>query len=129
MIFSQFSQITSIIDESGNKYTHNDLQTENDNLIIVIGRRALIFSLCSNEKGSLLGCVTFINNGILPVLFDAWLDLDMLNNSLINYRPDYLWLPCYIADIFGYKRVYSACNYVLLKTGNVHVFLLELNKC
>jgi len=123
--FNQFSQNKAIIDEAGNKYTYSDLQTEGEKLAKAIGSRTLVFSLCSNEKGSVLGYVSFINNGIVPVLLDSGLNPDMLNKLLENYKPDYLWLPYSMANMFSYKQVYSAWDYVLLKTENDHAFALH----
>jgi acyl-coenzyme A synthetase/AMP-(fatty) acid ligase len=123
--FNLFLQSTAIVDETGNRYTYSDLKTESDKLSKAVGVRALTFNLCSNEKGSLLGYVSFINNGIVPVMLDIGLNPEMLNKLIENYKPDYLWLPCHIADEFTYEKVYSAWDYVLLKTENDHTFMLH----
>jgi acyl-CoA synthetase (AMP-forming)/AMP-acid ligase II len=123
--FSQFSQNTAIIDEEGVNYTYGELQAESHVLYQSIGKRTLVFCLSSNEKGSLLGYVTFIGNGIVPVMLDAELDLGLLNHLLENYRPDFLWLPDRKASQFGYERVCSLWGYTLLKTEYNHEFPLH----
>jgi len=105
-----------LIDEYGSKSSYEDLQCECDKLFNIINKRSLVFNLCSNEKGSLLGYITFINNGIVPVMLDIELNTDMLNDLLLNYKPDYLWVPKHISDNFKYEQIYSAWDYILLKT-------------
>jgi hypothetical protein len=73
-------------------------------------------TLCSNEYGSLLGYVAFINNKIVPVMLDAHLDRELLSKLIEAYKPDYLWLPEAIKNEFGFTAVYESNGYALLKT-------------
>ena len=123
--FEKYSQNIAIIDEDGDKYTYDNMQTEGDKLAKAVGARALVFNLCANEKGSLLGYSTFINNRIVPVMLDAGLNVDMLDGLLKNYRPDYLWIPNRMSDKFGYELVWSVWDYALLKTGNRNAHALH----
>ena len=122
---NQFNNNTVIINEDGSKFTYNNLHTECYKLSKTIDRRSLVFCFCSNEKGSLLGYVTFINNHIVPVLLDADINKDMLNNLLETYKPDYLWLPCGMGKQFNLQEVFTIWDYALLKTRNNHTFTLH----
>lgn len=109
---------TALIDEFDNKMTYDVLNSEAYTLAERIGHRCLVFSLCRNEIGSVLGYTAFINNGIVPVMVNSHLEENLLQNLLKTYSPEYLWLPKDQAEQFaGMSIEHEAHNYVLLKTG------------
>jgi len=115
--FGKFSSLAAIIDEHGCRMTYETLNSEAQLLAERIGHRCLVFSLCRNETGSVLGYVSFINNGIVPLLLNSRMEEELLKNLLEAYEPSYLWVPRDQAEQFhGMKEEYSAYNYVLLKT-------------
>ena len=94
------------------------MHKENDKLYAVINRRCLTFCLCTNSIGSIVGYTAFIQNGIVPVLLNAHLEKELLNNLLYSYNPSYLWVPSEQVEEFdGMQAVYSAYEYTLLKTA------------
>ena len=116
--FELFKDNTAIIDEFGKELSFAQLKTESDNLAKLIGGRCLVFCLCRNEIGSIIGYVSFINNGIVPVLLNAHLEEELLNNLLKTYEPSFLWVPENQIDQFEkMKTVHKAHGYVLLKAG------------
>lgn len=109
---------SALMDEFGRRMTYSQLNSNAKVLAGMIGNRGLVFCLCRNEIGSVLGYVGFLNNGIIPVLVNAHLDEGMLNNLLSNYEPGYLWVPSDQLEQFpGMSEVYSSYHYSLLKTG------------
>lgn len=105
-------------DEYGEKLTYEQLNSEANALATVIGERTLVFSLCRNEIGSVLGYVGFINNGIVPVLLNSHLEEKLLSNLLDTYEPSYLWVPKDQEEQFADTDVkYERYGYVLLKTA------------
>lgn len=90
--FEQFGENKAIIDETGASLTYLQLRTESERLVRQIGKRCLVFCLCKNNIGSILGYSAFINGRIVPVLLNAELDRDLLFSLLENYRPEYLWV-------------------------------------
>lgn len=114
----QFKKKTAIKDEFGVELSYSQLNASANALAEAIGKRCLAFSLCRNEIGSILGYVSFINHGIVPVLLNAHLDEELLKNLLTTYEPAYLWVPSNQLEQFnGMMVVYSAYHYSLLKTG------------
>lgn len=114
----KFKDKVALIDEFGEQMTYGQLDANSNALAEAIGRRCLVFSLCKNEIGSVLGYVSFINNGIVPVLLNAHLEEELLNNLISTYEPAYLWVPSDQLEQFnGMDAVYSAYQYTLLKTG------------
>lgn len=109
---------TALIDEFGNQMTYDVLNSEAYILSERIGHRCLVFALCRNEIGSVLGYTAFINNGIVPVMVNSHLEEVLLKNLLETYSPEYLWLPKDQVEQFSGMAVeHEAHNYVLLKTG------------
>ena len=105
-------------DEFGNMLTYVQLNVESKRLAEHIGHRCLVFSLCRNEIGSVLGYTSFINNGIVPVMVNSHLEEMLLENLLRTYLPEYLWVPKDKAQQFaGMKTEYEVYDYCLLKTG------------
>lgn len=114
----QFKDNVALIDEFGGKLTYGRLNANANALAEAVGKRCLVFSLCLNEIGSVIGYTGFVNNGIVSVQLNAHLDDSLLNNLLTTYEPSYLWVPKDQVERFnGMEETYSAYDYVLLKTG------------
>lgn len=121
----KYKDKTALIDEHGNVLTYGLLKAESYILAEQIGRRCLVFCLCRNEIGSILGYVSFINNGIVPVLLNSHLEEELLNDLMAAYEPGFLWVPKEQMDQFsGMEQMYEAYEYVLLRTGYVKDCLL-----
>jgi len=119
-----YSNNIAVIDEAGNSYSYSQLKSECDELICKIkSGRCLVFNLCSNEIGSLLGYVAFLNNRIVPFLLEAYLDRWLLSALIESYKPEYLWLPTSMTGEFEqFSVVYSVYNYTLMKTQYTREF-------
>ena len=108
----------ALIEESGERMTYAELHTEAGALAKAVGRRCLVFALCRNAIGSVLGYTAFLNHGIVPVMVNSHLDGTLLGNLLETYRPEYLWAPADREEQFpGMEKVYEARGYLLLKTN------------
>ena len=109
---------TALLDESGKSLSYEALNDVANALADRIGHRSLVFSLCRNEIGSVVGYTAFINNGIVPVMVNSHLEELLLDNLLKTYQPEFLWVPKDQVECFdGMNAIYEAFDYVLLKTG------------
>lgn len=114
---SEFKNNIAVISEDDQSITYSELFKLSQNLMNNIPKRCLVFNLCTNSLGSLLGYVTFLNNEVVPLMIDADLDANLLYNLISIYKPDYLWLPKEKLNLFtNYKEVYYDCDYSLLQT-------------
>lgn len=114
----QFNNNVALIDEFGGQLTYSQLNENANAVAEAIGKRCLVFSLCRNEIGSVIGYVGFVNNCIVPVQLNVHLDDALLQNLLTTYEPSYLWVPKDQVERFiETEELYSAYGYVLLKTG------------
>lgn len=116
--FEKHAENTALIDDKGQSVTYQRLKEASDSVAEPIEERSLVFSLCSNEIGSVIGYVGFLNNGIVPALLNANLDEDLLQSLLGLYLPAYIWLPEEQAKKYEkYPVITRSYGYVLLKTG------------
>lgn len=115
--FEQFGKSVAIQDEFGNQVAYDALNSEAQRLAGAVGKRCLVFSLCRNEIGSVVGYVSFLSNGIVPVMLNSHLDGKLLDNLLSTYHPSFLWTPEDQVGQFEAEKVYSAYGYALLKTN------------
>lgn len=114
----QFGSDTALCDESGVRLTYSVLHQEAEVLYGIIGSRCLVFSLCRNTIGSVIGYVSFVNHDVVSVQLNSNLDDAQLRYLLEAYQPAYIWLPDDMTERFsGMKSVYTAYSYSLLSTG------------
>lgn len=108
---------TALMDEHGNTVSYSELKKEADRVASCIKTRFLVFSLCQNVIGSVVGYVSFLNHEIPPVLLNSHLEEGLLTNLIENYKPAYLWVPKdKETDFSSTEKVCESYGYVLLKT-------------
>ena len=113
----QYGNATALQDETGTSLSYNELNEAAKKLWASIGKRCLVFVLCRNEIGSVLGYVSFVNNGVVPVLLNSHLEEELLDNLLKTYEPEYLWVPQDQAGQFPEMETkHEAYGYCLLET-------------
>ena len=106
----------AIKDDSGYNLTYADVCKTIEAFGMLNLPRSVIFCLCENCAGSLIGYMAFENNGQVPLLLSAGLDEGLRSNLERMYTPSYYWAPERKAQELGGEKVYSAYGYVLLKT-------------
>jgi len=110
------SHNTIIKDDSGNNISYAEAVDFIETMKRSKIPRCLIFCLCENTAGSLLGYLAFENNGQVPLLLNAKLDNDLRNKLDLTYRPSFYWAPQEVASSIDGEVVFSAYNYVMKKT-------------
>lgn len=115
--FDAFLEKKAIIDEFGNSVSYLELVREAESVSLAIKGRCLVFSMCQNEIGSVIGYVSFLNSGIVPALLNSHLERSLLDDLIELYHPSYLWMSDRRrGDFQELELVYEAYGYVLLKT-------------
>lgn len=112
----QFSKDKMAIkDDSGYTLTYGDVCRAIEAFSVLELPRCVIFCLCENCAGSLIGYMAFENNRQVPLLLSAGLDQDLRVNLETMYQPSYYWVPERMEDAIGGEKVHEAFGYVLLK--------------
>lgn len=124
----KFKNNLAIITENGDEISYLKLFEYCKDFSKTINKRCLIFNLCKNEIGSLIGYVACINSKIVPLMLKYDLDYNLLKELIQIYKPDYINLPSDLSNKFSeYRIVYEKFNYSLLKTSFNNVYLLNEN--
>lgn len=117
-IDKQKKESLALVDNEGNRITYGQLT----DLVVSIGKRieerSVIFNLCKNTVGSMIGYLGFVEHGAVPVTLNAKIDDKLLLNLLKIYTPAYIWTPVEEEYRFNYKKIFEMYGYVLLKTEN-----------
>ena len=108
----------AIMDDSGFTLTYGDVCNLIHELEKLTLPRCVVFCLCENCAGSLVGYLSFLNNRQVPLLLSANMDADLRSNLEQTYLPSYYWIPERKAEKIAGEKLLFAYGYVLLKTGN-----------
>jgi acyl-CoA synthetase (AMP-forming)/AMP-acid ligase II len=128
--FKKYKNNIAIITEDKKEVTYLELEDYCRNLANNVRGRALVFNLCQNTIGSLLGYVGFLQNKIVPVMLQDNIDEELFKNLFELYKPDFIYLPKNSAvKDFNFlklgKEIYSNFDYVLIKTEFENFFTLN----
>ena len=107
---------TAAIDENGERLSYGDLCAVAKQMSRVLEKRALVFTLCKNTLGSLVGYISFVSNGTVPLLLDAAMENELVERLIAIYQPAYIWAPA-DRERPRYRSVFRAYGYELLQTG------------
>jgi acyl-coenzyme A synthetase/AMP-(fatty) acid ligase len=105
------------IDDEGRQITYGELCSFTDEFYAAVNKRTLIFILSENNVGSLAGYVASLSSRVVPLLLGATTDKDLLQNLLITYQPEFIWMPKRLQADFDYQHVLEKYDWVLVKTG------------
>lgn len=126
----QFSHHIAIINEDGQSLRYQELLEESRCLGSALGKRCLVFILCSNTIGAFVGYTGCIINRSVPLLLAENMDKELLKHLIDTYKPDYLWAPAKMKEFFGdYEVGHETFDFILLKTGYESVYGLRDELC
>ncbi len=112
------SQDLAVIDDKKNIITYGQLAEECHLLNKALPPRELIFCLCENSLGALLGYISFYDNNDIPLLLSATLEEKLFKDLLSIYEPGYVWMPEKMTPVLEGEILYKKFNYVLIKLDN-----------
>ena len=115
---SSYANNIAVIADNGSETTYAELERLADELSAKINRRCLVFCLCENSLGSLVGYVSFLRHKAVPLLLAKDLNPELLRGLLDLYNPEFLYLPAAMAEGFrDFERVHAGLDYALLRTN------------
>ncbi len=104
------------LDEKNRAVTYQELDSFAEEFYRNIGKKSLIFILCSNTIGSLLGYLGCLKTGVVPLMLESRIHEELLTGLLKEYRPDFLYLPdACLNKGKGYEIVWKAWEYCLCR--------------
>ncbi|XFA99098.1 AMP-binding protein [Candidatus Izemoplasma sp. B36] len=116
--FNSIDNNVALIEDSGLHITYYQLNAMSRNLSNFFSGKKLVFCLCKNTIGSILGYVTFVNSKQVPLLLNSELDSSLLHFLFDTYKPQYMWIPKEQLNLFSdLSVIYNIYDYVLIKTN------------
>ena len=86
----RYEQNTAVITDKGEWLTYNDLIAVTDAFAKALPKKGLLFCLCENRIGSLVGYVACMEHHIPIVLLDGSKDISVLQNLAAIYQPEFI---------------------------------------
>lgn len=108
----------ALLDGADLAITYGELSTYCTNFGDNIQSRALLFILCTNSSGAIIGFVGAVNKGAVPLLLSADIDAALLGRLYETYKPQYLWVPSESVGRLSGEVIYEAHGFSLVLTAN-----------
>ena len=87
-----------------------------DMIAAKVGKRALVFLLCTNTSAAIAGYIGFMRRGIVPVMLDETMDEMLLEQLVHLYHPQFFWIPQKRAASYSdCETIFEQDGYVLLQ--------------
>lgn len=112
---NKYSNNTAVITDKGEQLTYSELNAEIAKLVEKITDKGLLFCLCENRIGSLVGYVACMEHHIPIVLLDGSKDLSVLKTLVEIYQPEYIWAETAKVGKIGGETIYNYATYSLQK--------------
>lgn len=122
--FTRYTNNNAVISDKGEQLTYGELNAETARFANAITEKGLLFCLCENRIGSLVGYVASMEHHIPIVLLDGSKEILVLQNLISIYQPEYTWIATDKKDSIGGETIYSYASYSLQK---MH-YVVEVNK-
>lgn len=107
----------AVITDRNELLTYGQLAEEVDRFASALPHKGLVFTLCENLLGSFVGYVACMNKQIPQVLLDGSKDLELVQQLIEVYQPEFIWMPSSRLPELGGKVIYEHATYSLVKTG------------
>ena len=82
---------TAVITDRGERLSYKELAATANSFAKAVTQKGLLFCLCENRLGSLVGYVASIEHNIPIVLLDGGKGSSTLQNLIGIYQPEYVW--------------------------------------
>lgn len=117
----------ALLDSDGRALTYNDLKDACIEFKKKFSKgKNLIFNFCKNEIPAIVGYLSCLQSGNVPLLLNADIDSSLALQLINIYHPQYLYNPSKeILENVPYEMVYNYYGYELVKISDVRV---EMNR-
>ena len=92
-ILERFASNRLFIDESFKETRYSDVLEFCACKEFISTNRNLVFCLVGNEVGGLIGYLTLLANGAVPLMLNSSISPEQLQKLIQIYQPVYIWLP------------------------------------
>ena len=111
----KYPQNTAVITDKGETMTYNQLVAIAKEFADAVPQKGLLFCLCENRIGSLVGYVACMEHQIPIVLLDGSKDISVLQNLMAIYQPEYIWISTDKIESIGGETIFRYATFSLQK--------------
>ena len=109
---------TFLIDAEGSEFSYSTFLESQSEFQKNIDSRIVILVLTQATVGSVMGLISFLVNGQVPLLIDPNTDIELMEDLIDLYKIEYIFVSNHKSMKFlGFKEVAKFHDFVLLKTG------------
>lgn len=109
---------TFLIDSEGNQITYKEFLGIQEIFQKGIDSRVVVLVLCESTPGSVMGVMSFLMNGQIPLLLESNIEMEFILELISRYQIEYVFVPKYRHTNFvNFEEVNELRDFVLLKTG------------
>ena len=122
-----FNENSILIGENGKEYLLKNIIEQSDLFInSFLRKRELIIFLCNNTIDSISLYVSFINNGVVPIIINSDIEESLIIDIIEKYSPSYIFSPITHQNYdFNYSEFLTYNSFTVLKARNL--FQTELD--
>ena len=117
---NEFGDKIALLNDEGMCVTYSELDGIVRLITDMVKERCLVFVMCKNTIGSMVGYVSFIENKVVPVLLNSKMDQQSTTDLIHQYKPSLLWIPREDVDLYRYctaSVLYECFDYLLIQTN------------
>ena len=104
----------------GTEVTYGELAEHVEQMKRIYDVRCLVFCMCENTPGAVVGYLGAMENRVVPLLLGADLNIEQFDAFYHAYEPAFIWAPLRWKEKLSGRicdKVYEAYGYCLWKTG------------
>lgn len=111
----KYKENTAVITDRGERLSYSELNEKTTRFAEAGKDKGLLFCLCENRLGSLVGYVGCMQHHIPVVLLDGSKDASVIKSLVEIYQPEYVWVQDKRAGDYEGEVVYEYASFVLLR--------------
>ena len=110
----KFKQNIAVITDKGERLSYEELIGGTNSFANAVPQKqGLLFCLCENRIGSLVGYIACMEHHIPIVLLDGSKEISVLKNLMEIYQPEYIWAETAKVGEIGGENIYNYASYSL----------------
>lgn len=110
-------QKIAAVEDTGNQITYGDLCKFSKEMAEYMPQRSVVFCLCENTIGSLIGYIGCLSHKIVPLLLALNTDKELLERLIETYEPQFFWCPEEKELPVATKEIFKTAGYKLVRTS------------
>lgn len=105
-------------DSFGNSITYGEIAEIARSVNDLALTRGVALCMCKNTVGALVGYISLVEAGIVPIMISDKIDEILLYNLMDIYKPQYIWVDSKKRGTFSGEIVFENRGFCMLRTNN-----------